>query len=135
MVRVLAQFFVGKSELVAQAAPAARRIFCGFGPARGGRADGAQEIGEVRGKDEEGLGEGKDERRDDNDGNHGEEFANDALPPNEREEGGDGCADAAEDRPHDLTRAAHGGFDRIFALAVEPENVFADDDGIIHDHA
>ena len=130
-----AEFLVGESEFIAQTAPAARRIFRGFGAAGGSRTDGAQAVGEVRGQDEKGLGQGEDERRNDDDGNDGEEFSDDAFAPDEREEGGDCRAHAAEDGPDDFARAAHGGFHGTFALAVEAENIFPDDDGIIDHHA
>ena len=130
-----AHFLVRQPGFAEEPAESAGRIGGEGCAAGGGGADGAEEVRHVGGQDEEGLQEGEAERGDDNDGNDGEEFADDAFAPDEREEGGDGGADAAEDGPHDFVRAADGGVDRAFAIGVEAVDIFRGDNGVVDDHA
>ena len=120
----LAQFLVGKPGLAAQAAEASRRILGHGGATVGHGTRRAEEVGQMRGQNKEGLKQGEAKRGDDHHGNDGEELADDALSPNEGEECGDGGADAAEDRPHDFPRSAHGGRGCGFAGTVVAESVF-----------
>ena len=79
----LAQFFVGKPGLAAQAAKSARGIL-GHGRATVGHGTHrAEEVGQMRGQNKEGLKQGEAKRGDDHHGNDGEELADDALSPNE----------------------------------------------------
>ena len=120
----LAQFRVGKPNSAAQAAETSSGIPRHGGAAVGHRTDRAEEVGQMRGQDKEGLKQGKAKRGDDDHRNDGEEFADDALAPDEGEKSGDGGADAAEDRPHDFMRPTHGGSRGGFAGTVVAESVF-----------
>ena len=131
----LAQFRVGKPGLAAQAAESARRILDHGGATVGHGTHRAEEVGQMRGQDEEGLQQGKAKRGDDDHGNDGEEFADDALAPDEGEKSGDGGADASEDRPHDFMRPTHGGRGRGFAGTVVAEGVLRRDNGVVDHHA
>ena len=93
------------------------------------------QVGQVGRQDPERLDEGKEQARDHDQRNDAEDLPHHARHEQQRHEGGDGRQHREDDRLGDLLRALDRPAEPVAMLLLMPEDVLADDDGVVDDDA